>query len=47
VADLSAQGRTLVEIATELDCSESLVSLEKKNIRRIIERAGRPGRAPR
>lgn len=39
VADLSAQGRTLEEIATELGCSESLVSLEKKAIRRLLETA--------
>jgi hypothetical protein len=39
VADLSAQGRTLAEIAAELGCSESLVSLEKKAIRRILETA--------
>jgi len=39
VADLSAQGRTLEEIATELGCSESLVSLEKKAIRRHLETA--------
>jgi DNA-binding CsgD family transcriptional regulator len=38
VADLSAQGRTLAEIAAELGCSESLVSLEKKAIRNIIEK---------
>ncbi len=39
VADLSAQGRTLEEIAAELGCSESLVSLEKKAIRRSLETA--------
>ncbi len=39
VADLAAQGRTLEEIATELGCSESLVSLEKKAIRRLLETA--------
>jgi DNA-binding CsgD family transcriptional regulator len=37
IADLSAQGRTLEEIATELRCSESLVSLEKKAIRKVLE----------
>jgi DNA-binding CsgD family transcriptional regulator len=37
VADLSAQGRTLAETAAELGCSESLVSLEKKAIRRMLE----------
>ena len=37
VADLSAQGKTLEEIANELRCSESLVSLEKKAIRRFLE----------
>src|SRR5262249_23517887 len=30
VADLSAQGRTLEEIAAALGCSESLVSLERR-----------------
>jgi len=39
VADLSAQGRTLAAIATELGCSESLVSLEKKAIRALLETA--------
>jgi DNA-binding CsgD family transcriptional regulator len=39
VADLSAQGRTLEEIASELSCSASLVSLEKKAIRRLLETA--------
>jgi hypothetical protein len=39
VADLSAQGRTLEEIAAELGCSESLVSLEKKAIRVLLETA--------
>jgi DNA-binding CsgD family transcriptional regulator len=39
VADLSAQGRTLAEISTELRCSESLVSLEKKAIRLILQKA--------
>lgn len=39
VADLSAQGRTLEEIATALGCSESLVSMEKKTIRRVFETA--------
>ncbi len=39
VADLSAQGKTLVEIAAEIGCSESLVSLEKKAIRRLLETA--------
>jgi RNA polymerase sigma factor (sigma-70 family) len=38
VADLSAQGRTLEEIAAALNCSESLVSIEKKNIRKILEK---------
>jgi hypothetical protein len=37
VADLSAQGRTLQEIAAELGCSQSLVSLEKKAIRTLLE----------
>ncbi|MBY0228149.1 MAG: LuxR C-terminal-related transcriptional regulator [Gemmataceae bacterium] len=37
VAALSAEGRTLEEIARELDCSESLVSLEKKKIRAALE----------
>lgn len=37
VADLSAQGKTLDQIAAELDCSESLVSIEKKAIRRLLE----------
>lgn len=39
IADLSAQGRTLEEIARELGCSESLVSLEKKSIRTLLETA--------
>jgi hypothetical protein len=39
VADLSAQGRTLTEIAAEIGCSESLVSLEKKAIRVLLETA--------
>ena len=39
VADLSAQGKTLEEIASEIGCSESLVSLEKKAIRTILETA--------
>jgi RNA polymerase sigma factor (sigma-70 family) len=39
VADLSAQGKTLAEIAAEIGCSESLVSLEKKAIRRLLETA--------
>ncbi|MFO0842521.1 MAG: ECF-type sigma factor [Gemmataceae bacterium] len=39
VADLSAAGRTLEEIAAELGCSESLVSLEKKAIRSLLETA--------
>jgi DNA-directed RNA polymerase specialized sigma24 family protein len=39
VADLSAQGRTLEEIAAELRCSQSLVSLEKKAIRVLLETA--------
>jgi hypothetical protein len=37
VADLSAQGRTLEDIAAELGCSQSLVSLEKKAIRGLLE----------
>jgi hypothetical protein len=37
VADLSAQGNTLEEIAAQLRCSESLVSLEKKAIRKVLE----------
>ena len=37
VADLSAQGKTLEETAAELGCSESLVSLEKKAIRKLLE----------
>jgi hypothetical protein len=37
VADLTALGHTLKEIATALDCSESLVSLEKKAIRVLLE----------
>jgi hypothetical protein len=37
VTDLTAQGRTLVEIATELGCSQSLVSLEKKAVRALLE----------
>lgn len=37
VAALSAQGRTLEQIAAELDISESLVSLEKKRIRGALE----------
>jgi transcriptional regulator len=39
VADLTAQGRTLAEIAAELGCSQSLVSLEKKAIRSLLETA--------
>ena len=39
VADLSAEGRTLEEIAAEVGCSESLVSLEKKAIRVLLETA--------
>lgn len=39
VADLTAAGRTLEEIAEELDCSESLVSMEKKAIRKLLETA--------
>lgn len=39
VADLSSSGRTLEEIAAELGCSESLVSLEKKAIRSLLETA--------
>jgi RNA polymerase sigma factor (sigma-70 family) len=37
VADLSAQGLTLEAIAKDLGCSESLVSLEKKAIRKSLE----------
>jgi hypothetical protein len=37
VADLSAQGKTLEEIAGQIGCSESLVSLEKKAIRNLLE----------
>jgi hypothetical protein len=37
VADLTAIGHTLEEIATALDCSESLVSKEKKAIRVLLE----------
>ncbi len=37
IANLTAAGRTLEQIATEVGCSESLVSLEKKSIRRLIE----------
>jgi hypothetical protein len=36
---LAAQGRTLEETATALGCSESLVSLEKKAIRVLLETA--------
>jgi DNA-directed RNA polymerase specialized sigma24 family protein len=39
VADLSAQGKTLAEIAAAVGCSESLVSLEKKAIRGLLETA--------
>jgi DNA-binding CsgD family transcriptional regulator len=39
VADLTAGGRTLEEIAQELNCSQSLVSMEKKAIRRLLETA--------
>jgi hypothetical protein len=39
VADLSAQGRTLAEVAAELGCSESLVSLEKKAVRNLLEKS--------
>ena len=39
VAALSAEGRTLEQIARELGCSESLVSLEKKKIRAALEAA--------
>ena len=39
VADHSAQGKTLEEIATEIGCSESLVSLEKKAIRTLLQTA--------
>lgn len=38
VADLTAQDKTLEEIANELGCSESLVSLEKKAIRNLLEK---------
>jgi DNA-binding CsgD family transcriptional regulator len=37
IAALSAEGRTLEEIAREVGCSESLVSLEKKKIRAALE----------
>ena len=37
VADLTVAGRTLEQIAAELGCSESLVSLEKKTIRKLLE----------
>jgi DNA-binding CsgD family transcriptional regulator len=37
VADLSAEGCTLAEIADALGCSESLVSIEKKAIRTLLE----------
>jgi DNA-binding CsgD family transcriptional regulator len=37
VADLTAEGRTLKQIAGELNCSESLVSMEKKAIRKLLE----------
>jgi DNA-binding CsgD family transcriptional regulator len=37
VADLSAQGFTLEQIAAEIGCSESLVSIEKKAIRTLLE----------
>jgi hypothetical protein len=33
------QGKTLAEIAAEIRCSESLVPLEKKAIRRLLESA--------
>lgn len=36
VADLSAAHRTLQEIASELQCSQSLVSQEKKKIRSLL-----------
>jgi hypothetical protein len=39
IADLSAQGRTLAETAAALGCSQSLVSLEKKAIRALLETA--------
>jgi DNA-binding CsgD family transcriptional regulator len=39
VADLTAANRTLEEIAGELGCSESLVSMEKKAIRKLLESA--------
>jgi len=37
VADFSAQGKTIEEIAAEIGCSESLVSLEKKAIRNLLQ----------
>ena len=37
VADLTVAGHTLEQIAQELGCSESLVSLEKKAIRKLLE----------
>ncbi len=37
IAALSADGRTLEQIAAEVGCSESLVSLEKKKIRAALE----------
>jgi DNA-binding CsgD family transcriptional regulator len=39
VADLTAQGWSIAEIAGDLDCSDSLVSIEKKNIRKLLETA--------
>jgi DNA-binding CsgD family transcriptional regulator len=39
VADLTVAGKTLEQIAQDLGCSESLVSLEKKAIRRLLENA--------
>ncbi len=36
VAELSARGLTLAEIARELGCSESLVSREKKIVRTVL-----------
>ena len=37
VAERTAGGHTLAEVAAELGCSQSLVSLEKKTIRRLLE----------
>jgi DNA-binding CsgD family transcriptional regulator len=37
VAELTAEGHTLAEVAAALGCSQSLVSLEKKIIRELLE----------